>query len=144
MKKKPPFFQDFCGKYINFCFFFLGKFLSPHYVFNWAGLSAQLYTLCLEAGIMYHLVHTEKWAKGWAGLPLMWEVQTSLKEYRDLPHFKSEIGKEKTFLVKEKTFFSSKIWNCRHEKNFFFLVIKPFLFFFFSKIETFLKKPSFF
>ena len=68
--EKNLFFQDFCGKGINFCFF-LVKFLSAHHVLNWAGLSVRLYAFCLGAGIVHHLVHAEKWAKGWPGLPLI-------------------------------------------------------------------------
>ena len=56
---KKTFFQDFFGKYINFCFF-LGRFINAHHVLNWAGHSAQLYTFCLGPGIVHHLVLAEK------------------------------------------------------------------------------------
>ena len=60
---KNLFFSRFLWKCTIFCFF-LGRFLSPCYVFNWAGLSAWLGAFFLDAGIMDHLVHAEKWAKG--------------------------------------------------------------------------------
>ena len=107
--------------------FFLGKFLSAHHVLNWAGLSARLYAFCLVAGIVHHLVHAEKWAKGF-----LWEVLNSLKEGRKLMM-------KKTFFLKQNLFFSSKIWNYWCKKNFF---SRDKTFFFFLNWNL-LKKPFF-
>ena len=60
------------------------------------------------------------------GSLLLWEVLTSLKVGRDLPHFKSEIGDEKPFF-KSKTFLALKS-EIADTKNPFFLMIKPLFF----------------
>ena len=69
-------------------------------------------------------MHAEKWAKGSPGLPI---IVGSPKEYRDLPHFKSEIGDEKKLFFQAKTFFlalKSEIVDAKklfsHDKIFFF------------------------
>ena len=121
-------FSGFLWKCINFVFFFLNRFLSVHHVLNWAGLSAHLYIFCLGAGINAPSSACREMSQRLTRAPsqLLPKTLTSLKECRDLPHFKSEIGNKKNLFLSKNLFLALKSEIANKKK--IFLMIKLFFF----------------